>query len=727
MSRKGKSFLTRISALMVALTFVCSAALAAASLTVPTGTQYTSEAVTVQFSGTAGGTAALYHVDFGDGTSYSTETAGSVTHKYTRAGAMTVTLTVVDTTGASSTDTSTVTVQNSPSAPNPTITAPTAGSNYGSAVTFKGYADNGSGGVDSYASKYTYMWDYDGDGTVDRTVVAGSTAYDSATDIVTTTYTYEAPGTYTAHLMIANQSGVVGHESTTHTVSVGDAMTVTAVASTTGDEIPLSVNFEATVSDSNNTDSSLWWDYNGDGIWDEEGTPASVNDADTSTGSCTYNTPGIYNVRVRMYNPDSATIYDGLTVTARYPSALTAILASPETGSEVLGNAVPVTVNIAPTSKVSSVTKVTFTITDGASYTYTKEVTTGIEESVTIAWDAQAAIEASNGLDHNDTVNISASVTDGTNTATTSTSTVTVLNTNTVFGGTTPTAEQVASDPQSAMDSLAPATGTVVVGFEDAAGEVSVVIVKCEPGDLATVSIGGKPGETTGMTLKTWAPSRTQLVGTGAIPAAGAPFGAGVFGDNGATSSGVAPMVYFVFQSRKDWTALTDIAAEATKPDMKGELTTGEFNKAMRSLDINTWANNGYVPGSGATGAAGTALEDFASGPVRFSFDPGAEEEGMGVIYWDPVANAWTEANAVTLVVLSGDNHVQSWRAQHFSGYVIVGYDAAGNPIYAEDDDDDGGWCSMSNGAVTWSKVAGTILPLMLVLAALAMLRRREA
>ncbi|MCK5112567.1 MAG: right-handed parallel beta-helix repeat-containing protein [Thermoplasmatales archaeon] len=127
----------------------------------------------------------FYRWNFGDGTSEILDLYPK--HSYSESGIYTITLTVVDSDGRSSTETTTATISNSTNAlPVPVLNTPNS-SNANELITF--------GASDSYDKDGTitnYTWDF-GDGTVGYGVSAG--------------HTYSTAGTYVVTLTVIDDDG----------------------------------------------------------------------------------------------------------------------------------------------------------------------------------------------------------------------------------------------------------------------------------------------------------------------------------------------------------------------------------------------------------------------------------------------------------------------------------------------------------------------------------------
>ena len=174
-----------------------------------------------------------YDLDFGDGTTHATGSeSGDVSHTYAAAGSYTATLTVTDG-QASDTATQTITVTDQPNtAPTAALTGPaTATTN--AAVSF-----DGSGSSDPDGDTLSYTFDL-GDGTV-----VGPDAGSSVN------HAYAAAGEYTVTLSVSDGRGGVSTDA--HAITVEDEelppteIDARLSSDTTGGEIPLTVNFNAT-------------------------------------------------------------------------------------------------------------------------------------------------------------------------------------------------------------------------------------------------------------------------------------------------------------------------------------------------------------------------------------------------------------------------------------------------------------------------------------------------
>ena len=153
----------------------------------------------------AGGSISTYNWSFGDNTSASVQ---NPSHTYTSPGVYTVTLTVTDDLGVSSSASTTITIDAVPAV---TFTASANPVTAGSTVAF-----NAGGSSDSYGTITSYSWNF-GDGTT-ATGQAPSHAYTS-------------PGTYTVSLTVTNDAGQSATQ--TGTITVNSAASPTPPTTTT--------------------------------------------------------------------------------------------------------------------------------------------------------------------------------------------------------------------------------------------------------------------------------------------------------------------------------------------------------------------------------------------------------------------------------------------------------------------------------------------------------------
>jgi PKD repeat protein len=260
------------------------------------------------YSGTAGGAVSFtgsgsvpdkgdtltYTWNFGDNT---TSTQQNPTHTYTAAGTYTVSLTVADQEGASTTSTTTATVAADP----PTVSAgPNQTVNEGSSVSFSGTASGGVGAL-------TYQWSF-GDGTL-------------ASGSLTPTHTYTSDGTYTATLTVTDSQNNVATSTTQVTVNnVAPTVSIGGpYSSVTGAAI--SFTGSGSVPDSGDT-LTYSWNF-GDNTTSTLQNPTHI-----------YTTAGTYTVSLTIADQEGASTTSTTTATVTATTPLTASAGSNQTTNE---------------------------------------------------------------------------------------------------------------------------------------------------------------------------------------------------------------------------------------------------------------------------------------------------------------------------------------------------------------------------------------------------------
>lgn len=142
-----------------------------------------------------------YRWDFdGDGTADQITQTASLTYTYFQVGTYDVELTVVDNNGETASTTQTVSV--APQPPEASLRITPTNAEVNQSITFDGRNSSASDGKIA-----EYRWDFDGDGTVDRTTQTPSLVH-----------TYSEAGTYDAKLTVVDNNA--GTASATQTVSV---------------------------------------------------------------------------------------------------------------------------------------------------------------------------------------------------------------------------------------------------------------------------------------------------------------------------------------------------------------------------------------------------------------------------------------------------------------------------------------------------------------------------
>jgi PKD repeat protein len=240
--------------------------------------------LTVTASGSASTDAAgvaitSYTFDFGDGTTTGPQNGASTSHTYTSAGGYTITLTVADVTGATSTTTKSVTVVNGPTA---SLTLKPAATPAGASITADASASTaGSDQISTYSFSF-------GDGSA---AVLETAPTDSAT------HTYTTGGIFTVTVTVADTAGYTSQATAQETVGKPvAALTVTPSAGSP----PLTVTADA----SGSTDAAgvpiTGYTFNfGDGT--------ILGPQNTATASHTYASLGSYAVTLTVTDGTGAT------------------------------------------------------------------------------------------------------------------------------------------------------------------------------------------------------------------------------------------------------------------------------------------------------------------------------------------------------------------------------------------------------------------------------------
>jgi PKD repeat protein len=134
-----------------------------------------------------------------------------------------------------------------------------------------------------------FQWDFDGNGTIDVNDTVGR-------DQVRT---YSTPGTYAVSLKITDSQGRT--DTRVKNVVIGNAPpVVSASASPTNGQVPLTVNFLASATDSNGI-VRYEWDFDGDGTYDR-----TINSTSGNT-TFAYTTVGTFQPKVRVTDGLGAT------------------------------------------------------------------------------------------------------------------------------------------------------------------------------------------------------------------------------------------------------------------------------------------------------------------------------------------------------------------------------------------------------------------------------------
>lgn len=231
------------------------------------------------------GTIASYAWDFGDGT---TGTGVTADHAYAAAGTYTVTLTVTDNRGGTGTLQHPATVV----APN---VAPTA--SFTAAVNALGVQFDAGASVDTDGTIASYAWDF-GDGTTGTGV--------------NPSHTYAAAGSFTVHLTVTDDKGLLGETSQAVVTTVPVNQPPVAAFTPTATGLTVTVDGSAS-SDPDGTIASYAWNF-GDGA---TGTGATAAHA--------YAAGGTYTLALTVTDNGGASTTTSQSVTVVAPPAATVL------------------------------------------------------------------------------------------------------------------------------------------------------------------------------------------------------------------------------------------------------------------------------------------------------------------------------------------------------------------------------------------------------------------
>ncbi len=220
----------------------------------------------------SGVTITSYAWNFGDGIT-ATTSSPTTTHTFVQPGTYTVTLTVTNSVGLTSTTSNTVTIHPLPSSVfTPTPTTP---------LVNQSVAFDGSGSVAANGSIVSYRWSF-GDGS---SPVSGSSA--------TTSHTYTQAGVYTASLTVTETDGL--SRTSSQQLIVGSPPSTSFAVTTASPVQSYPVSFDASASsdsDAGVSIASYSWNF-GDG---------SIQTTATPTISHTFSQPGTYTVTLTVTN-----------------------------------------------------------------------------------------------------------------------------------------------------------------------------------------------------------------------------------------------------------------------------------------------------------------------------------------------------------------------------------------------------------------------------------------
>jgi len=290
--------------------------------------------ISIRFTPTPTTNAAInrFEWDFdGNGTVDVVDTVGrDQVRNYTVPGTFAVSLKITDSQGRTDTKVKNVVIGNA--APVVSASASPTNGQVPLTVNFTASATDSDGIA-------RFEWDFEGDGTYDRTITgsAGSTQF-----------VYTAVGNYTPRVRVTDNRGastVVAVPAMEVRAAPTGSPTVTLGLSRTSGTAPLAVSFTASVSDpQGRTVQSYQWDADGNGSFESTTT--------TAASSFTYASAGTYYPRVRVTMSDGSQADDVKTVVAT--STVTLAL-NTDTLDAQLAQSIVVTTTLSAPTRVSLV------------------------------------------------------------------------------------------------------------------------------------------------------------------------------------------------------------------------------------------------------------------------------------------------------------------------------------------------------------------------------------
>ena len=265
-----------------------------ASIDTPNAPQSIQASQSVSFTGSGSdaddNTPLTYNWDFNGGATNSTlEDPGNVT--FAEPGTYTVTFTVTDSLGASTSDTQTITVVEN-TAPTASIDTPNTAQSIqtGQSLSFTGSGTDANGNT-----PLTYNWNFNGGAT-------NSTLEDPGN------VTFAEPGTYTVTFTVTDSLGA--STSATQTITVADNIAPTASIDTPSTsqsiETGQSISFTGSGNDADgNIPLTYSWDFNG----------GATNSTLEDPGNVTFETPGTYTVTFTVTDNKEMSGSDTVTIT----------------------------------------------------------------------------------------------------------------------------------------------------------------------------------------------------------------------------------------------------------------------------------------------------------------------------------------------------------------------------------------------------------------------------
>ena len=320
--------------------------------------------VTIRFTPTPTTNAAItrYQWDLdGNGSFERSETVGrDQSFNYTVPGTYAVALQITDSQGRTDTRVKNVVIGNAP----PVVSASASPTNGQVPLTVNFLASaTDSNGV------ARFEWDFDGDGTYDRTL-AGSSG--------NTTFAYDRAGTFQPRVRVTDALGASSVLAVpamqVRPAPAGSPQATLSVSRTSG-AAPLAVTFGASVVDpQGKAVQGYQWDPNGDGVFDAATTASSY--------SFTYASAGTYYPRVRVTMADGRSAEDVKTVVV---SSTVSLALDTDTLDAQLGQSVAVRTALSASTKVSLQVETR----SGAAVRTLLPLTSRSAGSYTDAWDGR--------------------------------------------------------------------------------------------------------------------------------------------------------------------------------------------------------------------------------------------------------------------------------------------------------------------------------------------------
>ncbi len=346
-----------------------------ASLTVTPSTGPAPLSVTADASASTPGTnpIASYTFNFGDGTTVGPQTSSTATHNYSAGGNFTVTVTLADTTGVSSTATAAVTATAPPTAA--LTVSPSSG------ATPLAVTADASGSTPGSKPIATYTFNF-GDGTV-----VGPQASAVAT------HTYSAAGSYTVTVTVTDTAAATATATRTVTAIAPPSAALSVSPQSGGASLPVTADASASTAGTNAI-ASYTFNF-GDGT-------ASVGPQAAATATHTYTAGGLFVVKVTVTDTAGFTSSTTSNVTVGAPSAKLGV--NPTVGAVPLG----VTADASASTDPIGITSYTFNFGDGTVLGPQAGATAGHTYSVAGVYTVTVTVADSTGASSSATVQVSA-------------------------------------------------------------------------------------------------------------------------------------------------------------------------------------------------------------------------------------------------------------------------------------------------------------------------------